>query len=324
MLDQYLPYSLEIFVYIFFIIFVFGNFKIKNYELLKIWTLSFIFAVSFEFINMTISQTYSYIDYIWWYFWLPIYIPIARWLIFVHIYSFIKNDEQKYQQINWKFNYNIFLFAILWSFYALGIDLIVDVLAIRLNLWTWFLSFEQWRFGVSISNYIWRLIVSFFFLFFFLYFEYSHTKSKIWLYKKYFLTLMSSLFFQSLFLLWPIFIYEYFDQDFLAILWFMNQKTVPIYWFSIFICFVIFLNFIFLFNLNKNNNHDTKTNNLVFRILDWWFLFINIWWLFLCFYFWLNYIILINSFISTILYLFFFIKKYNYKKNNYINEWQNI
>ena len=114
----------------------------KNKNLIETLILAILYGVILEVLNVYMSGTYSYGEE----FLLQIYdVPLAVGLGWAIIYYISYKSAQNYNLKWWQAPFFMSLFA-------LSIDLIIDIVAIRLGFWHWLIPFNQEWFGVPYDN----------------------------------------------------------------------------------------------------------------------------------------------------------------------------
>lgn len=116
-----------------------------NKRLFEILILAFLFGMILESINAPVSQAYYYSeDFLFAVFNIPIAIG-AGWAI---VYYSTKKIAARFFNLQW------FQKPFIMALLALGIDIILDPIAIRLGFWTWRIPLDQEFFGVPYDNFV--------------------------------------------------------------------------------------------------------------------------------------------------------------------------
>ncbi|MCK5490657.1 MAG: carotenoid biosynthesis protein [Candidatus Pacebacteria bacterium] len=114
----------------------------KNKDFLETLILAVLYGVILEVLNVHMSGLYSYGEE----FMVQIYdVPLAIGLGWGVIYYISHKSAQNYDLKWWQI-------PLFMSLIALSIDLVVDVVAIRLGFWSWQIPFNQEWFGVPYDN----------------------------------------------------------------------------------------------------------------------------------------------------------------------------
>jgi uncharacterized membrane protein len=114
----------------------------KNKDLLETLMLAVLYGVTLEILNVHMSGLYSYGKE----FMVQIYdVPLAIGLGWAVIYYISHKSAENYNLKWWQI-------PLFMSLIALSIDLVVDVVAIRLGFWSWRIPFDQEWFGVPYDN----------------------------------------------------------------------------------------------------------------------------------------------------------------------------
>ena len=114
----------------------------KNRELLEILVLAILYGLILEILNVHNSETYLYGKE----FLLQIYnIPLAIGIGWAIIYYVAEKSVENYNLKWWQVPFFMALIA-------LGIDLAIDTVAIRLGFWQWLIPLDQEWFGVPYDN----------------------------------------------------------------------------------------------------------------------------------------------------------------------------
>jgi len=162
---------------------------------------------------MHATQTYAYDMFLIWIAGLPLYVPCVWSLLLVHAYDIAHFRKEQHPQVS------IGLLSILWGMYVLSYDFIIDVVAVDIGMWTWFLNPDQWRYGVSYGNFFGRFVVATIFLYVML-----RTKS-------YVKTLLISICLQTAILVWPFFLFPHdWPNEQLFSLWFLLPQGIVLAW----------------------------------------------------------------------------------------------
>lgn len=128
----------------------------KNKDFLETLILAVLYGVILEVLNVHMSGLYSYGKE----FMVQIYdVPLAIGLGWAVIYYISHKSAQNYNLKWWQI-------PLFMSLIALSIDLVVDVVAIRLGFWSWRIPFDQEWFGVPYDNLFGWLAVIWTFSFF--------------------------------------------------------------------------------------------------------------------------------------------------------------
>ncbi|MCK5084059.1 MAG: carotenoid biosynthesis protein [Candidatus Pacebacteria bacterium] len=128
----------------------------KNRDLLETLILAVLYGIILEVLNVHMSGLYSYGKE----FMVQIYnVPLAIGLGWAVIYYISHKSAQNYDLKWWQI-------PLFMSLIALSIDLVVDVVAIRLGFWSWQIPFNEEWFGVPYDNLFGWLAVIWTFSFF--------------------------------------------------------------------------------------------------------------------------------------------------------------
>ena len=128
----------------------------KNKELCETLVLAIIYGLILEILNVHNSETYSYgREFLLQIYDIPLTIGIG-WAIIYYV------SEKSVESYNLKWWQAPFFMALI----ALSIDLAIDTIAIRIDLWKWLIPFDQEFFGVPYDNLFGWLAVVWTFAFF--------------------------------------------------------------------------------------------------------------------------------------------------------------
>ncbi|NOQ67965.1 carotenoid biosynthesis protein [Patescibacteria group bacterium] len=141
----------------------------KNKNLIETLVLAILYGVILEVLNVYMSGTYSYGEE----FLLQIYdVPLTIGLGWAVIYYISYKSTQNYNLKWWQAPFFMSLFA-------LSIDLVIDIIAIRLGFWHWLIPFNQEWFGVPYDNLFGWMAVIWTFAFFINFSEQSFFSAKL-------------------------------------------------------------------------------------------------------------------------------------------------
>ncbi len=141
----------------------------KNKNLIETLILAILYGVILEVLNVYMSGTYSYGEE----FLLQIYdVPLAIGLGWAVIYYISYKSAQNYNLKWWQAPFFMSLFA-------LSIDLVIDIVAIRLGFWHWLIPFNQEWFGVPYDNLFGWMAVIWTFAFFINFSEQNFFSAKL-------------------------------------------------------------------------------------------------------------------------------------------------
>ncbi len=150
-----------------------------------------------------------------------------------------------YEIIGKIFNKKQALFLI--PLYVLSLDIVMDVIAVKLNLWTW-IGFEDYNvfFSVPASNYIGWLLTSFFFVF-----TWEKLKNK------------GKLLFLQPFLAYLLFVLSILPLHFLKINFFDDN----LYWqYTVLFLLVLLFLVLFIFQKQDKSKQNSKSDYLLFLV----------------------------------------------------------